>query len=76
MDMERVREILEEIRPDLDFDTDEKLVTDGLLDSVDIIAIVAELSDEYDIKIKPAHLTPDNFDSIEAIAALVDALSD
>lgn len=74
--MERLIEILEEIRPDLDFNTDAKLVTDGLLDSVDIIAIVAELSDEYDIKIKPAFLIPENFDSVDAIWALVQGLQD
>ena len=39
--MEKIREILEEIRPDIDLDSDAKLVTDGVLDSVDIISLVA-----------------------------------
>ena len=74
--MDKIKEILEEIRPDIDFDSDAKLVTDGVLDSVDIISLVAELSDEYDIKIKPAHLIPENFDSLEAIWNLVQELEE
>ena len=73
--MDRIKEILEEIRPDISFD-EGKLVTDGILDSVDIISLVGELCDEYDIKIKPAHLTPENFDSIEAIWNLVQELEE
>ena len=74
--MEKIREILEEIRPDIDLDSDAKLVTDGVLDSVDIISLVAELSDEFDIKIKPAHLIPENFDSLDAIWNLVQELEE
>ena len=74
--MDKIKEILEGIRPDVDFDSDALLVTDGVLDSVDIIALVAELSDEYDIKIKPAHLIPSNFDSISAIWELVEKLEE
>ncbi len=74
--MDRIREIIEEIRPDIDLDEGKKLVTDGILDSVDIISIVAELSDEFDIKIKPAHLIPEHFDSLEGIAALVKMLEE
>lgn len=74
--MDRIKEILMEIRPDIDFDSSEKLVTDRILDSVDIISIVAELSDEFDIRIKPAHLIPENFDSVEAIWNLVQELDE
>ena len=74
--MERLLEILREIRPDVDFENEKALVTDEILDSVDIIALVAELSDEYDIRIKPAHMVPENFNSADAILALVKELED
>ena len=74
IDMERLRKILESIRPDLDFDAEDKLIDDGILDSIDIISIVTELNDEYDIEINVQYLLPENFNSIEAIYALVEKL--
>ena len=74
--MERLLEILQNLRPDIDFNSDAKLVTDGILASIDIISLVGELSDEFDIKIKPSHLIPSNFDSVEAIWELVQELED
>ena len=74
--MDQLFEILEELRPDIDFKEEKELVTGGLLDSVDIISLVASLSDEFDVKIKPAHLIPENFDSAEAIWALIEKLEE
>ncbi len=71
-----IKGILEEIRPDLDFESEKSLVTGKLLDSLDIISLVQELDDEFDIKIKPAHLIPENFNSLDAIAALVEKLEE
>ena len=58
--MEELMEILEEIRPDVDFETEQFLVKDGILDSIDIIMIVGELNDTYDIEIQPKDLIPEN----------------
>ena len=69
-------EILEELRPDVDFETEKGLVKDGILDSFDIISLVASLDEAFDIEIKPADLIPDNFNSAEAIWALVQKLMD
>ncbi len=74
--MERLIEILESVRPDVDFATEEALIDDSVLDSFDIIAIVGALSDEYDIEIQPGDLIPDNFNSAKAILALVERLQD
>ena len=55
--MEKVLEILEELRPDVDFEKEESLVDGGVLDSFDIVALVGELNDEFDIEIKPSQLS-------------------
>lgn len=73
---ETIKEILEDIRPDLDFEAEKELVTGKLLDSLDIISLVQELGDEFDIKVKPAHLIPENFNSLDAIVALVEKLEE
>ena len=75
--MDDVLRILKDLRSDIDFDNqDIKLVTDGVLASLDIISLVAALSEEFDIKIKPSHLVPENFNSAEAIWNLVQQLED
>lgn len=65
--MEQLMEILEGLRPDIDFANEKSLVTDRLLESFDIINLVSEIDDEFDVKIKPADLVPENFDSAEVM---------
>jgi len=72
--MEQLMEILNELRPDVDFAAETALVTDEILDSFDILSLVTELDDAFDIKIKPADLVPDNFNSAEAIYELITRL--
>ena len=74
--MEELMELLEGIRPDIDFEKEKALVTDRLLESFDIINLVSEINDEFDVKIKPADLVPENFDSVEAMWELIQRLQD
>lgn len=72
--MDRLLEILENMRPDIDFGSEKKLVTDRLLESFDIISLVTEIGDEFDVKVKPADLVPENFDSVEAMWEMIQRL--
>ena len=74
--METLMEILEELRPDVDFANEKSLVTGGVLDSFDIITLVSQLNDEFDITIKPANLLPENFNAAEAMLAMIEKLQD
>ncbi len=74
--MDELMEILGELRPDVDFENEKALITDGVLDSFDIVALVGELNDAFDIEIKPNNLVPDNFNSAEAMWELVTKLQD
>ena len=65
-------EILTDIRPDLDFEIQERLIEDRILDSFDIISIVSEVNDVFDISINVADLLPENFNSAEAIWRLIE----
>ena len=68
--------ILEEVRPDLDFAVEKSLIDGGILDSFDIITIVGEFNDAFDIEINVADLLPENFNSAEAMWELVQKLKD
>ncbi|MBQ2627945.1 MAG: acyl carrier protein [Eubacterium sp.] len=72
--MDEVMEILEEARPDVDFTKETRLIDDEILDSFDIISIVGELNDAFDIEINVNDLLPENFNSAEAIFELVEKL--
>ncbi len=73
---EKVLEILSEQRPDLDFEVEDALVTKGILESFDIVSIVAELEDAFDIEILPKELVAANFDSLDSLTEMVERLSD
>lgn len=74
--MEQLYEILEELRPDVDFREETKLIDGGVLDSFDIIQLVTMLSDEFDIDINPGELIPQNFNSADAMWALITRLQE
>ena len=72
--MEQVMQILSAVRPDVDFAQETALIDDGILDSFDIVAIVGDLNDAFDIEITVEELEPENFNSAQAIYALVTKL--
>lgn len=74
--MEKLLEILKGIRPDVDFENEKALIDDGVLDSFDVVSIISELNDEYDIHVKVTELDPENFNSVEAIMQMVKRLKD
>lgn len=74
--MEELLEILENLKPGVDFENETQLVTGGHLDSFDIVNLVTELNNTYDIEITASDLVFENFDTAAAILALVERLQD
>lgn len=72
--MDKLMEILEEIRPDVDFRNVKTLIDDEILDSFAILSIVGELEDEFDISVTPAEIIPENFNSAQALWEMVQRL--
>ena len=70
-DMERLLDELAQIRDDVDFAHEERLVEDGLIDSLDLTQIIAALDDAFDIRISAGEIEPENFNSAAAMLALV-----
>lgn len=73
---EQLLKILNELRPDVDFESETALVTDGILDSFDIVSLVAELNGEFDVTIGVDDLEPENFDTVDAMLQLLNELLD
>lgn len=74
--MERVIEILKTLHPEVDYETETGLIDSRILDSFDLVTLVGELMDEFDVEIGAEHMLPENFNSAEAIYALVESLED
>lgn len=74
--METLLRILNELHPEVDFETETGLVDNKILDSFDIVTIVAEVDAEFDVQIPAVELTPENFNSAQALFALVERLMD
>ena len=53
-----------------------KFIDDGELESLDVVALVGELNDEFDINISVKHLIPENFNSVDAIVKLIESLQE
>ena len=71
--MKELLDILKSIRPDVDFENEKTLIDDEILDSLDVISIVGEINDYYDIEINVGDMTPENFNNISALMALIDS---
>ena len=67
----KVIEIIQENRPDIDDIENAEFVTDGLLDSFDIVTLVAEFDKAFGISIDGADITPTNFNSIDSIVEML-----
>lgn len=72
---EKLLELLAEIKPGFDFEGQNDLATSGALDSFDIISLVSDIDEQFDVKIPVEEIEPENFDSIEAMLKLIESVS-
>ena len=70
--MEKLIEILTDLHPDVDFATEEGLVDNGILDSLDIVTLITEINDKFDVSIPAEEIIPENFNSAAALMALIE----
>ena len=74
--METLLELLDDLKPDVDFRGHTALIEDGVLDSFDLVILVGELNANFDIQIGVEDLMPENFNSVAAMMALIERLQD
>ena len=74
--MDELIEILKDLHSDVDFDTCTTLIDDKILDSFDIVSIVSEVNDRFDVTIPAKELVPENFNSAKALWDLISRLEE
>ena len=74
--MDQLLDILNEINSDVDYEVCDTLIDDGIFSSFDIVSLVGELNDAFDIDITPVDIVPENFNSAEAMWEMIQRLQD
>ena len=74
--MEELLEILNDLRPNVDFETQEHLIDDMILDSLALVSLISEISEAFDVTITAKDIVPENFNSAKALYALIQRLED
>lgn len=74
--MDKLLKILNELHDDVDFTKETALIDDGILDSLDIVSLITEINDEFDVSIPAEEIIPENFNSAAAIMDLINKLDE
>lgn len=74
--MEELLEILEDLHPEVDFETCDTLIDDKILDSFDIVSIISEVEARFGVVITAEKIVPQNFNSAGALYELICALEE
>ena len=72
IDRKLLLELLLDVCPDVDFEKEQSLIEDGLLESLDLVAVVTAMIDTFDVEITVDDLMPENFNSMDAMAAMLE----
>ena len=73
--MEQLKEMLERNYPNIDFDNETQLMSSGVVDSLAVVAIIAEIENMFDISITMEYIQPMYFESVETMWEMIEELS-
>ena len=72
--MEQLKEMLVNKYPNIDFDNEKNLVSGGILDSIEVVSIIAEIEDMFDVSVTMEYIQPTYFESVEAMWEMIEEL--
>ena len=68
---EKLNEILKNVKPEIAKYTGKRFISDGILESIEIMEIVSEIEEAFDIMVAPQYIVPEYFESIETLEQLI-----
>ena len=74
--MDELLKMLSDLHEDVDFESCDTLIDDGILDSFDIVTLIAQIKDEFDVEIPAHEIVPENFNSAETVWELIRRLDE
>ena len=72
--MEKLYDLLSSCCPTVDFQNEKNLISDSLIDSIDLISIISDIEDEFNVNIDMENIVPENFNSVESMWRLINSL--
>jgi len=70
----KIIEALKELRPDVEDFESVELIDSGILDSFDMVSLIHELAERFDIEIGIENVLPENFNTVNSIQSMVERL--
>ncbi|HBN55391.1 MAG TPA: acyl carrier protein [Lachnospiraceae bacterium] len=74
--MDELMELLAALKPEIDFEREKELIDDGLLESFDVITLIAEIEDQFGLEVPAEEIVPENFNSAEGIWKLLERIKE
>ena len=71
---EKINEIMKEIKPTKDLSNVTDIIEGGYLDSFELISLIGMLGEQFGVEIDVDEIAPENFNSVAAMAAMVERL--
>lgn len=72
--MEKLLEILENVKPGVDFKSSSNMIEEGLIDSFDIVSIIANINEAFDIDFGVSEVVPENFATVDALYETIERI--
>ena len=72
--MKKLLEILEEVKPGVDFESSQNMIDEGLIDSFDMINIIANINEKFDIDFSVAEIIPENFETVKSLYETIERI--
>lgn len=74
--MDELLDIMNEINPDVDYDTEDNLIDGKVYDSLSILTLITQICDTFDIEIGPKWMRNENFNSAQKIWDMIQAIQE
>ena len=72
--MDQLLELLKDVNEDVDFTTQTAIIDDEVIDSLDLTGLIADMEDTFDIEIGMNDIVPENFNTVDAMWAMIQRL--
>ena len=74
--MEQLLAILNEMNDTIDYESEKALIDGEIIDSLDLMELISEMEEAFDITIEMEDIIPENFNTAEAMWELITRLQD
>ena len=74
--MDELLDLLRELDPEVDFENEEALIDDRILDSLTILALIADIEETFDVTVPAVEIVPANFNSAKAMYEMIEGLQE